>query len=154
MFNVGNTLYAKGPLLDDGGAYSGGSSGGFSIGNSYNPSLGSGGAYSGGSSADFSIANSYNPPLGGFSFGAEPLLWQQILGGLIGLGSILDPYIFTEQERAQLELQKALAEAERARALAEAQKAAIAKERAQPNWLLIGGAVLVGGLLVYLLVKG
>jgi len=116
VFSVGNTLYAKGPLLDDGGAYSGGSSGGFSP--------------------------------------AEPPLWQQILGGLSGLGSILDPYIFTEQERAQLELQKALAEAERARALAEAQNAGITKERAQPNWLLIGGAVLVGGLLVYLLVKG
>lgn len=129
MFSVGNTLYAKGPLLD-------GTAGEFSIANSYN------------------LANSYNPPLGGISFGAEPPLWQQILGGLSGLGSILDPYIFTEQERAQLELQKALAEAERARALAEAQKAAIAKERAQPNWLLIGGAVLVGGLLVYLLVKG
>jgi hypothetical protein len=131
VFGVGNTLFARGTLLDDGGAYSGGSSGGFSI------------------------TNSYNPPLGGFSSGVEPPLWQQILGGLSGLGSILDPYIFTEQERAQMELHKALAEAERARALAEAEKAAIIKERAQgPNWLLIGGAVLVGGLLVYMLWKG
>lgn len=134
MFSVGNTLYAKGPLLD-----------------------GTAGA------GDFSIANSYNPPLGGFSPGAEPPLWQQILGGLGDLSNLLDVYIFTEQEKAWIDMQKALAEAqkaralaeaERARALAEAQNAGITKEGGQPNWLLIGGAVLVGGLLVYLLVKG
>ena len=137
MFGVRYTT----PLLDDGG-FSG----------------------SGGSSGDFSIANSYNPPLGGFSSGVdEPPLWKQILWGLGDLSNLLDVYIFTEQEKAWIDMQKALAEAqkaralaeaERARALAEAQNAAIAKERAQPNWLLIGGAVLVGGLLVYLLVKG
>jgi hypothetical protein len=124
VFSVGNTLYAKGPLLDEGG--------------------GSGG---------FSITNSYNPPLGGFGFfggSSDPPLWQQILGGLSNLSSILDPYIFTEQEKAQIELQKALAlaEAERARALA-----SIANEKAQLNWLLIGGLVFGGGLILYLLLR-
>jgi hypothetical protein len=125
VFSVGNTLYAKGPLLDEGQG-----SGGFSITNSYNPPLGSLGS-SGGSS--------------------DPPLWQQILGGLGNLSSILDPYIFTEQERAQIELQKALAlaEAERARA----QAAAIAKEKAQVNWFLVAGLVLGGGLILYLLLR-
>ena len=123
MFSVGNALYTN-PLLDDGG--------------------GSGG---------FSITNSYNPPLGGFGSSggsSDPPLWQQILGGLSNLSSVLDPYIFTEQERAQIELQKALAlaEAERARALA-----SIANEKAQLNWLLIGGLVLGGGLILYLLLR-
>jgi hypothetical protein len=121
VFSVGNTLYAKGPLLDEGG--------------------GSGG---------FSIANSYNPPLG--SIGSSDLpLWQQVLVGLSDLSSILDPYIFTEQEKAQIELQKAqaLAEAERARA----QAAAIAKEKAQVNWFLVAGLVLGGGLILYLLLR-
>ena len=123
MFSVENTLYTN-PLLDDGGG-----------------------------SGDFSITNSYNPPLGGFGSSggpSDPPLWQQILGGLGYLSSILDPYIFTEQEKAQIELQKALAlaEAERARALA-----SIAKEKAQLNWLLIGGLVLGGGLILYLLLR-
>jgi len=123
VFSVENTLYTN-PLLDDGGG-----------------------------SGDFSITNSYNPPLGGFGSSggpSDPPLWQQILGGLGYLSSILDPYIFTEQEKAQIELQKALAlaEAERARALA-----SIAKEKAQLNWLLIGGLVLGGGLILYLLLR-
>ncbi len=81
----------------------------------------------------------------------EPPLWQQILGGLRDFGSILDPWILTEQERAQLELQKALGEAQKAKAQAE--MTAIAKEKAGPNWLLIAGAVALGGLVVYLLLK-
>jgi hypothetical protein len=158
VFSVGNTLYAKGPLLDEGGG-----SGGFGLFNSYTPPSLSGyqppytlldeGRGSGG----FSITNSYNPPLGGFGSSggsSDPPLWQQILGGLSNLSSILDPYIFTEQERAQIELKKAqaLAEAERARAEAEAWRASIQVQPAVPAWVWVA-VVGLGVVALVLLLK-
>jgi len=108
------------------------------------------------SSTGFSI-NSHTPSLGSFSSGAgEPPLWQQILTGLGGLNSLLDSYIFTEQERAWMETRKVLAEAEKAKAEAEKaryQAQMAAKERARPDWLLVAGAVVVGGIVVYLLLN-
>ncbi len=169
MFSVGNTLYTKGPLLDEGGG-----SGGFGISDSYfSPSLPGyrlsdtlldAGLSSGGGSGGFGLSNSYTPPsLSGYqppytlldpgpSSGIWDGFWgdvQRFLQSLAGLNSLIDPYILTEQERVQLEIQRRLAEAEWARA----QAAAIAKEKAQVNWFLVVGLVLVGGLILYLLLR-
>ena len=134
MFSVGNTLYAKGPLLDDGGG-----SGGFGLSNSYTPPSLSG----------------YQPPYtlldAGPSFGGGDGFWgdvQRFLQSLAGLNSLIDPYILTEQERMQLEVQRRLAEVERARAEAEARRASIQVQPAVPAWVW----VLVVGLGVVALV--
>jgi len=135
VFSVGNTLYAKSPLLDDGGG-----SGGFGLSNSYTPPSLSG----------------YQPPYTlldpGPSFrGGDGSFWadvQRFLQSLAGLNSIIDPYILTEQERMQLEVQRRLAEAERARAEAEARRASIQVQPVVPAWVW----VLVVGLGVVALV--
>lgn len=105
----------------------------------------------------FSIVNALSPslPLAGYTppytltngtgAGVAPTasdpLWLQILYGLQQANSILDPYIFTEQEMAQAELQ-------RLQYLAEMEKARQAGIETQPRvpiwaWLLAGGAVVV-----------
>jgi len=98
-----------------------------------------------GGSYDFSIANSFNassPTANPFPLGGNDLpLWQQLLVGAGQSSSVLDPYIFTEQERAQAELQ-------RLQYLAEMEKARQAGIETQPRvpiwaWLLAGGAVVV-----------
>jgi hypothetical protein len=143
VFSVGNTLYTKGPLLDEGGG-----SGGFGLSNSYTPPSLSG----------------YQPPYtllgaGPSSGGGDGSFWgdvQHFLQSLAGLNSLLDSYIFTEQERAWMGTWKALAEADKAKAEAEKaryQAQMAAKERARPDWLLVAGAVVVGGIVVYLLLN-
>jgi len=103
------------------------------------------GLYSGSSgSSNFGLSNSYTLPLtGGVSGSAgDTPLWAQILGGLGQIGSLIDPYILTEQE--ELEYQLRLAQAQ-----AEAAKAQAASVQAQPVvpvwvWVLVGlGVVLL-----------
>jgi len=102
----------------------------------------------------FSIANTYLNPAGGytpFSAGSVPgpddPLWLQLLYGARQIGSILDPYIFTEQERAQMELERLRLEAEREKA----REASIQVQPVIPSWVwaLVGaGAAVVILLLV------
>lgn len=91
----------------------------------------------------FSLSNSYTLPLtGGVSGSAgDTPLWAQILGGLGQIGSLIDPYILTEQERLQYQLQLAQAQAEAAKAQA-------ASVQAQPVvpvwvWVLVGLEVVL-----------
>lgn len=98
----------------------------------------------------FSVANAYlNPsapytPLSspGAPSGDDPL-WVQILYGARQLDSILDRYIFTEQERAEMELARIRAMAE----LEKARQAGVQVQPATPPWvwvlLALGGVVLV-----------
>ncbi|RTG97308.1 hypothetical protein CSW35_07915 [Thermus scotoductus] len=107
--------------------------------------------YSGSSgSSNFGLSNSYTLPLtGGVSGSAgDTPLWAQIFGGLGQIGSLIDPYILTEQEK--LEYQFRLAQAQ-----AEAAKAQAASVQAQPVvpvwvWVLVGLGVV---LLVVLALK-
>jgi hypothetical protein len=138
VFSVGNTLYAKGPLLDEGGG-----SGGFGLSNSYTPPSLSG----------------YQPPYtlldAGFSSRGGDGFWgdvQRFLQSLAGLNSLIDPYILTEQERMQLEIQRRLAEAERARAEAEARRASVQVQPAVPAWVWVA-VVGLGLLALVLLLK-
>lgn len=132
MFSVGNTLYAKGPLLDDGGG-----SGGFGLSNSYTPPSLSG----------------YQPPYtlldaGPSSGGGDGSFWgdvQRFLQSLAGLNSLIDPYILTEQERMQLEVQRRLAEAE-------ARQASVQVQPAVPAWVWVV-VVGLGVVALVLLVK-
>lgn len=126
--------------LDDGSATGRGSSSGFGLSNSYSPSLGS---TTGGSSGGFGLSYSYGPTSysPAVPSGNDLPLWQQLLVGLGQVASVLDPYIFTEQERAQAELQ-------RLQYLAEMEKARQASIETQPRvptwaWLVVGGAVVV-----------
>lgn len=87
---------------------------------------------------------------------AEPPLWKQILGGLGDVSSLLDPYIYTDQEKARYDLLKAQAEAEKARALAEAEKAraagiAVQPQPAVPAWVWVVGAAALVLVLVLML---
>lgn len=100
-------------------------------------------------SSGFGLSNSYTLPLtGGVSGSAgDTPLWAQILGGLSQIGSLIDPYILTEQERLQYQLQLAQAQAEAAKARA-------ASVQAQPVvpvwvWVLVGLEVVL--LLVFAL---
>jgi hypothetical protein len=132
VFSVGNTLYAKGPLLDDGGG-----SGGFGLSNSYTPPSLSG----------------YQPPYtlldaGPSSGGGDGSFWgdvQRFLQSLAGLNSLIDPYILTEQERMQLEVQRRLAEAE-------ARQASVQVQPAVPAWVWVV-VVGLGVVALVLLVK-
>ncbi len=84
----------------------------------------------------------------------EPPLWKQILGGLGDVSSLLDPYIYTDQEKARYDLLKAQAEAEKARAQAEAEKAraaGIAVQPAVPAWVWVVGAAALVLVLVLML---
>ncbi|KZK16905.1 hypothetical protein [Meiothermus taiwanensis] len=95
--------------------------------------------------------------------GTEPPLWKQILGGLGDVSSLLDPYIYTDQEKARYDLLKAQAEAEKARAQAEAEKAraqaeaekaraaGIAVQPAVPAWVWVVGAAALVLVLVLML---
>jgi len=138
VFSVGNTLYTKGPLLDDGGG-----SGGFGLSNSYTP-------------PSLSV---YQRPYtlldAGPSSGAWDGFWgdvQRFLQSLAGLSSLIDPYILTEQERMQLEIQRKLAEAERARAEAEARRASVQVQPAVPAWVWVA-VVGLGVVALVLLLK-
>lgn len=98
----------------------------------------------------FSLSNSYTLPLtGGVSGSAgDTPLWAQILGGLGQIGSLIDPYILTEQEKLEYQLRLAQAQAEAAKAQA-------ASVQAQPVvpvwvWVLVGLGVV---LLVVLALK-
>lgn len=87
---------------------------------------------------------------------AEPPLWKQIFGGLGDVSSLLDPYIYTDQEKARYDLLKAQAEAEKARALAEAEKAraagiAVQPQPAVPAWVWVVGAAALVLVLVLML---
>ncbi len=87
---------------------------------------------------------------------AEPPLWKQILGGLRDVSSLLDPYIYTDQEKARYDLLKVQAEAEKARALAEAEKAraagiAVQPQPAVPAWVWVVGAAALVLVLVLML---
>ncbi len=120
---------------------------GFGLSNSYS---GTGGL------SDFGLSHSYTlpalpdyapldplpgpKPLGG----GEASFWgdvQRFLQALGSLGSLIDPYIMTEQERMELEVRRRLAEAERARAEAEARRASIDVQPVVPAWVWV---VLVG----------
>lgn len=88
--------------------------------------------------------------------GTEPPLWKQILGGLGDVSSLLDPYIYTDQEKARYDLLKAQAEAEKARAQAEAEKAraagiAVQPQPAVPAWVWVVGAAALVLVLVLML---
>jgi hypothetical protein len=139
VFSVGNTLYAKGPLLDDGGG-SGGGSGGFGLSNSYTPPSLSG----------------YQPPYTlmdpGPSFGIWDGFWGNVQRFLQSLSSLIDPYILTDQERMQLEIQRRLAEAERARAEAETRQASVQVQPAVPAWVWVA-VVGLGVVALVLLLK-
>lgn len=124
-------------------------------------------------SSPFSIANSTwaMPSLnlsGSLSTtpSSEPPLWKQILSGLSELDSLLDRYIYTDQEKAQYDIAKLLAEADKAKAFAEAEKAKATlasiqvqpqpqpaqPQPAVPTWAwVVGGAVLV--LILFLLLR-
>jgi hypothetical protein len=138
MFSVGNTLYAKSPLLDDGGGL-----GDFGLSNSYTPPS----------------LSDYEPPYtlpdaGPSSGGGDGSFWgdvQRFLQSLAGLNSLIDPYILTDQERIQLEVQRRLAEAERARAEAEARRASVQAQPAVPAWVWVAVAGLGVVALVLLL---
>jgi hypothetical protein len=174
VFSVGNTLYAKGPFLDEGVEL-----GNFSISDSYifpslpgyrlsdTPTPLDAGPFSGGWSGGFGLSNSYTPPsLAGYqppytlpnagpSFGGGDGFWgdvQRFLQSLAGLNSLIDPYILTEQERMQLEVQRRLAEAERARAEAEARRASIQVQPAVPAWVWVA-VVGLGVVALVLLLK-
>ncbi len=99
-------------------------------------------------SSNFGLSNSYSytlPLTGGVSGSAgDTPLWAQILGGLGQIGSLIDPYILTEQERLQYQLQLAQAQAEAAKA----QAASVQAQPAVPVWVW----VLVGLGVVLLLV--
>ncbi|MFC6919745.1 hypothetical protein [Meiothermus taiwanensis] len=96
---------------------------------------------------------------------AEPPLWKQIIGGLGDVSSLLDPYIYTDQEKARYDLLKAQAEAEKARALAEAEKTralaeaekaraagiAVQPQPAVPAWVWVVGAAALVLVLVLML---
>jgi hypothetical protein len=155
----------------DSGSYSSGGSG-FSIANalsdfinsisSFASSLfgggGSRGSYtyasqSGGGSG-FSIGNAASPPTFGYTPTASPAyspsssdpLWLQILYGLQQAASVIDPYILTEQEKAQMELQRAQLELQRAQL-----QASIRTEPAVPAWVWVVVALAGVALLVVLL---
>jgi hypothetical protein len=136
VFSVGNTLYTKGPLLDEGGG-----SGGFGLSNSYTPPSLSG----------------YQPPYTlldpGPSFrGGDGSFWADVQRFLQSLSSLIDPYILTEQERMQLEIQRRLAEAERARAEAEARRASVQVQPVVPAWVWVA-VVGLGVVALVLLLK-
>jgi hypothetical protein len=78
---------------------------------------------------------------------AEPPLWKQIFGGLGYVSSLLDPYIYTDQEKARYDLLKAQAEAEKARAAS----AGIAVQPAVPAWVWVVGAAALVLVLVLML---
>ncbi|BAC55295.1 hypothetical protein AV953_gp16 [Thermus virus IN93] len=130
--------FSTSQYLDD-GLYSGSSgSSDFGLSNSYTLPL-TGSSSSG--SSDFGLSNSY--PFLWAPTGDTPL-WAQILGGLGQIGSLIDPYILTEQERLQYQLQLAQAQAEAAKA----QAASVQAQPAVPVWVW----VLVGLGVVLLLV--
>lgn len=98
---------------------------------------------------EFSITNTYLNPTGGYTPlpaslsapGPDDPIWLQLLYGARQIASVLDPYIFTEQERAQMEL-------ERLRLQAEREKARQASIQVQPTipvwvWALVGAGVVV-----------
>lgn len=102
----------------------------------------------------FSIANTYLNPAGGytpFSAGSVPgpddPLWLQLLYGARQIGSILDPYVFTEQERAQMELERLRLEVEREKA----RQAGIRVEPVAPTFSPWVWALLAAVLAVLLL---
>ena len=79
--------------------------------------------------------------------GTEPPLWKQILGGLGDVSSLLDPYIYTDQEKARYDLLKAQAEAEKARAAG----IAVQPQPAVPAWVWVVGAAALVLVLVLML---
>ncbi|TFU14699.1 hypothetical protein E0489_11680 [Thermus tengchongensis] len=82
--------------------------------------------------------------------GPDDPIWLQLLYGARQIGSVLDPYIFTEQERAQMELERLRLEAEREKA----RQASIQVQPVAPTspwvWALLA-AVLAVLLLAVLL---
>jgi len=112
----------------------------FSIADTLNPSQGLGSS----GSDQFSIANAYSAGLSSPS-PSDPL-WLQILYGLQQAASVIDPYILTEQEKAQLELQRLQLELQRAQL-----QASIRTEPVVPVWVWVVLALLGVALLVVLL---
>jgi len=156
----------------DSGSYSSGGSG-FSIANalsdlingisSFASSLFGGGGSSGsytyasqsGGGSGFSIGNAVSPPTFGYTPTASPAsspspsdlpLWLQVLYGLQQAASVIDPYILTEQEKAQMELQRAQLELQRAQF-----QASIRTEPVVPVWVWVVVALAGVALLVVLL---
>jgi hypothetical protein len=143
---------------------------GFNLSDSYTGSGLGDLSLTGGSSGSsgFGLSNSYTPPSlsgyqppytlldgGPFSGGGDGF-WgdvQRFLQSLAGLNSLIDPYILTDQERIQLEVQRRLAEAERARAEAEARRASVQVQPAVPAWVWVAVAGLGVVALVLLLKK-
>lgn len=104
----------------------------------------------------FSVANAYlNPgaptPLSGSgaASGDDPL-WMQVLQGARQLDSILDRYIFTEQERAEMELARirAMAEVEKAR------QTGVQVQPVTPPWVWVLLAVVGVALVFFVLARG
>jgi len=143
---------------------------GFNLSDSYTGSGLGDPSLTGGSSGSsgFGLSNSYTPPSlsdyqppytllnPGPSFGGgDGSFWadvQRFLQSLAGLNSLIDPYILTEQERMQLEIQRRLAEAERARAEAEARRASVQVQPAVPAWVWVA-VVGLGVVALVLLLK-
>lgn len=143
---------------------------GFNLSDSYTGSGLGDLSLTGGSSGSsgFGLSNSYTPPsLSGYqppytlldagpsSGGGDGSFWgdvQRFLQSLAGLNSLIDPYILTDQERMQLEIQRRLAEAERARAEAEARRASIQVQPAVPAWVWVA-VVGLGVVALVLLLK-
>ncbi|WP_135257640.1 hypothetical protein [Thermus caldilimi] len=100
---------------------------------------------------EFSITNTYLNPAGGYTPlpapGPDDPIWLQLLYGARQIGSVLDPYIFTEQERAQMELERLRLEAEREKA----RQAGIRIEPVAPTFSPWVWALLAAVLAVLLL---
>ena len=127
----------------------------FGLAESYFPSLsGYTSPYTLGASGSsgFGLSYSYTMPLTGGVPGApgDAPLWAQILGGLGQLSTLIDPYILTEQERLQYQLQ--LAQAEAARAAAQPTGVQV-QPAGPPTWVWVLGGLLAL-LLVVVLLKG
>lgn len=123
----------------------------FSVGNAYGLSS---------SPSSFSLASAYS---GAITMNNDTLpawndapLWVQILYGARYASGVLDPYIYSPQEQAQVELLQRRLEVEKLLAQAELEKARQAGIRVEPEtstpawvWALVAaGAVVVVLLLV------
>lgn len=102
---------------------------------------------------EFSVSNLYgnggatiSPSLLPSPTPDEPL-WLQIVSGIRQVDSILDRYIFTEEERARMELERLRFQVEQEKA----RQASIQPTTTPWVWALV--AVGVGAVLAYLLLR-
>lgn len=111
----------------------------------------------------FSVSNLYLNPAGSFSPMPSPApndalpgwsdapAWVQLLYGAKYLGGVLDPYIMTDQEKAQLEVERLRYLAAIEQAKAEQAGIKVEPQPTTPPWvwaLVAAGAVVVVLLLV------